>query len=280
VTQLVFAALLAVVASSFEPGFIPRSAAVFLTFAIPGITGGLGAVRRRAALLLAAGVTSFVSAFIAFSGVTLIFLIPALLFVFGSVEVQVSSPRHQTSIFRDIARAAAAVAIVVLLVGAGASALFVTDATCWAEYHGAAGPRVEPFPYTTGEMSVPGDAMSVSCSTGVISARGIGLAALLWTGALVLAARSSRRRPDSYDSGSGTHWPSATPTATNSGLPQSIATSQEARRWVPVPTLNSKMSSWPSKAIGHWPVNGCDFRAAQSVAWIAAVSAAIAFAST
>jgi hypothetical protein len=51
----------------------------------------------------------------------------------------------------------------------------------------------------------------------VISDRGIGRAALLWTGALVLAARSSRRREDAYVSGTGTHLPSATPTATNSG---------------------------------------------------------------
>lgn len=204
VTQVLFGGLLAIVASSsFEPGFILRGAALFLVFAIPGIVGGLGAVGRRPALLIAAGLTSFVGAFIAFSGVTLIFLIPALLFVFGAVQVQGSGPQKRNSIAGGIARAAAAVAIVVLLVGAGASALLVTDDTCWAEYHGAGGARIEPFPYTSGEIALPDDATSASCSTGVISARGVGLAAVLWAGALFLAAQSSRLPPESRSGGWG-----------------------------------------------------------------------------
>ena len=217
-TQLLFAGLLAVIASAdTEPGFVPRGAVLFLVFGIPGIVGWLGAARRRPALLIAAGVTSLVGAFIAFSGVTLIFLIPALLFVFGAAQVEGTRAPGGASIVAGIARAGAAIAIVAMLVGAGASALLVTDDTCWTQYHDPAGPRIEPFPYTTGEMAVPPGAVSAGCSTGVISARGVGLAAILWSGVLVLAARSSRRGPDAYVSGSGTHLPSATPTATNSG---------------------------------------------------------------
>jgi hypothetical protein len=218
ITQLLFAGLLAVIASAdTEPGFLPRGAVLFLVFGIPGIVGWLGAATRLPALLIAAGVTSFVGAFIAFSGVTLIFLVPGWLFVFGAAQVEGTRVPEGGSMVNGIARAGVAVAIVAMLVGAGASALLVTDDTCWTEYHGPAGPRIEPFPYTTGEMTVPPGAVSAGCSTGVISARGVGLAALLWAGALVLAVRSSRRGRDAYVSGSGTHWPSATPTATNSG---------------------------------------------------------------
>lgn len=217
-TQVLFAGLLAIVASfAAEPGFLPRGVVIFLVFAIPALVGWLGAVRSRPALMIGAGLTSFVGAFMAFSGVTLIFLIPALLFVFGAVQVQGSSrARGRESIARGIARAGATFAIVVLLVGAGGSALLITDEGCWADYRDSAG-RVEPFPYTTGEISVPPTATSVGCSTGIISPRGVGLAAVLWAGAVLLAERSSRGRDAPYVSGSGTHWPSATLTATNSG---------------------------------------------------------------
>ena len=217
-TQVVFAGLLAIVASfAAEPGILPRGVVIFLVFGVPALVGWTGAVRNRPALLVGAGLTSFVGAFIAFSGVTLIFLIPALLFVFGAVQVQGSSRmRGRESIAGGVLRAGAAIAIVVMLVGAGGSALLITDEGCWADSSDSGG-RVEPFPYTTGEISVPPAATSVTCSTGVISPRGVGLAVLLWAGALLLAERSSRRRNSPYVSGSGTHWPSATPTATNNG---------------------------------------------------------------
>jgi hypothetical protein len=217
-TQAVFAGLLAIVASfAAEPGFLPRGVVIFLVFAVPALVGWLGVVRSRPALLIGAGLTSFVGAFIAFSGVTLILLIPALLFVFGAVHVQGSSPAGgRESTASGIVRTGAAIAIVVMLVGAGGSALLITDEGCWADYRDSGG-RVEPFPYTTGEISVPPAATSVGCSTGIISPRGVGLAVLLWAGALLLAERSSSRRNGPYVSGSGTHWPSATPTATNNG---------------------------------------------------------------
>jgi hypothetical protein len=80
-----------------------------------------------------------------------------------------------------------------MLVGAGASALLLTDNACWVEYPTGTEPRIREVPYTTGEMTVPGDATSLSCSSGVISAGGVALGGLLWAGALILSERSSRR---------------------------------------------------------------------------------------
>ena len=218
-TQVVFAVLLGTLASiAPEPGFLPRGVVLFTGFAMPAAVGALGVARRRPALLGAAGLTSFVGSFVAFSGVTLIFLFPAVLFAYGAVQLQVSRPAtRRDSLAGGIVRGAAAVAIVVLLVGAGASALVITDEGCWAVYRGPADARLAFLPYMAGEAVVPSGAGSVMCSTGMISPRGVGLAVLLWSGALLLADRSSRRRRGSYVSGNGTHWPSATPTATNSG---------------------------------------------------------------
>jgi len=195
-TQVVFAGLIGIVASfGSEPGFLPRGAVLFLTFAVPGLVGWLGVTRRRPALIVAAGLTSFLGAFIAFSGVTLIFLIPALLLVVGAVRVQMlEPPRERVALLPALGRAAVACAIVVMLVGAGASALLLTDNACWVEAPSGAEPRIREVPYTTGEMAVPSNATSMSCSSGVISARGVALGGLLWAGALILAERSSRRR--------------------------------------------------------------------------------------
>lgn len=195
-TQVVFGGLLGIVASlGAEPGFLPRGVVLFLVFAAPGLVGWLGAVRRRPALLAAAGLTSFVGAFVAFSGVSLIFLVPALLLIVGAVRIQVTAPpTGRFAILPALWRVAAACAIVVLLVGAGASALLLTDNACWVQYQAGIEPRIQAVPYTTGEMTVPTNATSMSCSSGVISARGVGLGGLLWAGALVVAERSSRRR--------------------------------------------------------------------------------------
>ena len=196
VSQVVFAGLIGIVASfGSEPGFLPRGMALFLTFAVPGLVGWFGLARRRPALIAAASLASFVGAVIAFSGVTLIFLIPALLLLLGAVRVQVlEPPKERVALLPALARAAAACAIVVMLVGAGASALLVTDNACWVEYPAGTEPRLREVPYATGEMTVPQDATSMSCSSGVISARGVAVAGLLWASALILSERWSRRQ--------------------------------------------------------------------------------------
>lgn len=197
ITQVLFGGILGIVASfGFEPGFLPRGVVLFLVFAIPGLVGWLGVERRRPALLIAAGLTSFVGAFVAFSGVTLIFLLPALLLIAGAVRVEATAPpKARASILSALGRGLAAWAIVATLVGGGTAALLLTDDACWVEYEVANGPRIQILPYSTGEMTVPPGATGMSCSTGIISARGVALGGALWLGALVLAERSSRR-PD------------------------------------------------------------------------------------
>lgn len=224
VTQIIFGVLLGVVASfRFEPGFVPRGAVLLVLFALPGIVGLLGVAARRPALLVAAGLTSFVGAFIAFSGVTLIFLVPAAMFLVAAVLLALTGrPAGFTAWLIALGRLALSVLIVVLLVAAGASAILVTDSGCWSEYRSADGVRIELGPFIADGREMGGNAMSMGCSTGYMSARGVGLGALLGTAALALALVVARRRPSDLTeepqvSGSGIHSPSATPTATNSG---------------------------------------------------------------
>lgn len=202
-TQLVFAGLIAGVsafAGSGDPDFVPRWAVLFLWYALPGAIGLIGVQARRPWLLIAAGLATAVGSIVAMSGVTLIFLVPALLFLYGAARLAGSSPPAVgVGWAGGLAQVGLAAAIVVLVVAAGASAILNTDAACWTEYRTPTGIRIELMPFSSGEIQVPDGATSVSCSTGLMSARGVGLAGLLGAAALGLALIGARRR----GSGSG-----------------------------------------------------------------------------
>lgn len=201
-TQLIFAALLGTVPllsglaqSVTTPDIVPRGLVIWGLFSLPGVVGLIGVRRRRPPLLLAAGAASGVGSILAFSGVTLIFLVPATMFVMAGLRIEA-----RRFVVGDTAISAAglgqigiAIAILVLIVGAGVSALFTTESGCWTSYRTPTGVRTEPAPYSTGEMSLPEGAESGGCTNGLLSARGIGLGALLGAGALALATVSSRR---------------------------------------------------------------------------------------
>lgn len=195
-TQLVFASLIggvSALAGDGSPEFLPRGIVLLAVYSLPGIIGLLGVAQGRPALLFAAAAASTVGSVLAFS--TLIFLVPAILLFVGGLRVASErTARPPMGAGHVVAETGIAAALVVLMVGAGATALLLTDEQCWATYVTPAGLRYEPAPYTTGEMQIPTDALSFNCSTGVISPRGVGLASLLDGSALALAVMTRRRR--------------------------------------------------------------------------------------
>jgi hypothetical protein len=196
--QVLFALLIggvSALASQSSPDFLPRGQVLLAIYALPGIVGLLGVTQRRPALLLAAAAASAVGSVLAFSGVTLIFLVPAVLFLVGAVRLaSTESGSPGRGVAGVLAGAGIAATLIALMIGAGASAFLVTDERCWTTYETPGGIRYEPAPWSTGEMEVPQGALSSSCSTGVLSARGIGLGGLLGSGAVALAV-ATRRRP-------------------------------------------------------------------------------------
>ena len=196
VTQLVLAGVLAgFVSLHAEMSAIPRGAILLGIFALPAVVGWIGANHGRPALVAAAAVTSGMGAFIAFSGVTLIFLMPAVLFLASSLLLGVPTPGEpRGGVASGAAQLVLAAAICALVVGAGASALLITDSACWRVHQTPAGSYVERLPYSNDGMTLAGDITSGGCSTGLISVRGAGLGAVLAAAALWLVSIAVRRR--------------------------------------------------------------------------------------
>lgn len=201
-TQLIFAALLGAVPllsglaqAVTTPDVAPRGLVIWGLFSLPGVVGLIGVQRQRPALLLAAGAASALGSILAFSGVTLIFLVPATMFVTAGLRLEAREfVAGQAEISAaGLVQVGMAVAVFVLIVGSGISALLTTESGCWTTYRTPTGVRTEPAPSSTGEMSVPEGAESAGCTNGLLSARGIGLGALLGLGAVGLAIVGSRR---------------------------------------------------------------------------------------
>jgi hypothetical protein len=102
------------------PETVPRGLAIGLLFAVPAVIGALGAIAGRRALLVAAALASTAGSVVSFSGVTLVFLMPALLFAVaagtgGSVSSTPRQPCWRLALF--VVLAAPVVTVAVLRLG-------------------------------------------------------------------------------------------------------------------------------------------------------------------
>jgi hypothetical protein len=155
---LAFAALLAAFMAS-QPNdppnaLIPRWVVIGGLFALPGTIGLIGALRKRRAVIVAAGLLCFGQAFLAFSLVTIPFLIPAVVLL--SLGAAGASP--------SVRGGAVGFGIVALGIAGWAGALGMTQEICWQSANGA------------------------GCSSGQITVTGGAIAAGAWLAAVALAA--------------------------------------------------------------------------------------------
>jgi hypothetical protein len=120
--QLILAAVLGGIASGGSafpnpPEVVPRGIAIGLLYAAPGVVGAIGAIGGRRSVLAAASFASAIGSVVAFSGVTVIFLVPALLFAAaaGAAEARPATRSISTrQVWRLAAFAIVAVPVVVL----------------------------------------------------------------------------------------------------------------------------------------------------------------------
>lgn len=120
VVQLALAALLAGIATRpaefpNPPEPIPRGLTLGALYALPAVIGALGALGMRRSVLAAAAVLSTVGSVLAFSGVTLVFLAPALIFAAAAGAATGRSARPRRPIWMTALVLAVGVPLVVLI---------------------------------------------------------------------------------------------------------------------------------------------------------------------
>jgi hypothetical protein len=202
---LAFDAALAGVAraSGFEPSPpAPLRLAVPLLLAAPGVLALVAAATDRRTVAVAAAILCFPQALLSFSGVTLVFLIPAfaILRSVGAGDTTPSdgepaaSARRRTIGLREGATGAA---IVVLVVGAWVAILGLTETVCSVARLGPTGDiaweRVPATDQLTGGAGTVGE----SCASGQPRPEALALASGLLGAALLRAILPiDRRRPD------------------------------------------------------------------------------------
>jgi hypothetical protein len=113
---LMLSVLASTAGSTGVPTEIPRGLLLGSLFGAPALIGALGAVSGRRVLLVAAGILCLCLSVLAFSGVTLILLVPALLFLRASVSESIASSRKPTSRRRLLVLVALAVPVALLAV--------------------------------------------------------------------------------------------------------------------------------------------------------------------
>lgn len=181
------------------PWWIYRPIALFGLFAVPAAVAAIGTLRRVKPLLIVAGVLCLLQAYIAFSGVTLGFMVPAVVLLWlgaaGSRSSQEVPPIRSVLI--------AGVAIIGLTVAAWVSLFALTEPRCWVGVQTADGtisvvevPATDTMLYGPSEIPSGGS----GCSSAELTVQGIGVSAVLAIGAIAFAgaaaAASAGRRTD------------------------------------------------------------------------------------
>ena len=167
------------------PDLVPRPLASAVLLATPGVLGWIGVATGRRTLLVAAGILCIFQSVIAFSGVTLIYLVPGIVFLRAAAAASDATTRRQAVTGRDVGLGAA---VVLLVIGAWAATLAITETTCWearqAPDGGLAWERIPP----TNELTAGADIVASTCGSGTLTPAGIVIAATLLVAAIGIAA--------------------------------------------------------------------------------------------
>jgi hypothetical protein len=177
------------------PEDVPRALAIPAFYATMGLLAIIGALQRRPAIVVAAGVLCLVGAIL--SVATIEFAVPGALLILLGSRIQALPTRHRSE-------AVIAAAAVLLVVSAAIALLVLSGERCWQATGSPADPTYTVIP--CGGQTVlggGGQTFASGSDSGVLTTGGGLVEALLLLGALTLTAVTGR-----------------TPTST--GVPRSI----------------------------------------------------------
>jgi hypothetical protein len=162
------------------PPPVPRPLVLGALLMLPAAIAAIGAVRGCRPLLIAAGVLCLAQSFVAFSGVTIPFVVPAVLLL--ALGIRASDV--------TTARRAVVGSVLVLALGFGAwiAPFASTETSCWTAQAGSDGTvTYTRVPATDNAITGPTFVAS-GCGGGQLTIAGVGLSMLFAAGAIVMAA--------------------------------------------------------------------------------------------
>jgi hypothetical protein len=171
---------------------VPAPIRLALLFLLPAAVAAIGAMRRSRPILVAAGVLCLAQSFVAFSGVTFPFLVPAFLLL------SLGARRDGTRASRRAM--VGGVAVVILGFAMWVAPYSLTETTCWVVETGADGTlNSRQVPVTETQTLGPSQ-VGAGCDGGTVTTQGDALAAVFWIGAVAVAAFTSSA-PQAPDEG-------------------------------------------------------------------------------
>jgi hypothetical protein len=173
------------------PWALDRPLALAGLFAVPAVVAAFGSIRGVRPLLIAAGVLCFLQAFISFSGVTLGFVVPAV------VLLALAGSAGRDGARRDRAAGLAGILIIVLTIAAWVSLFALTEPRCYVITRAADGTLVSTeVPATDAMLNGPAEIQGEGegCSSAEPTIQGIGVSAVLAIGAVVSAGWVASRK--------------------------------------------------------------------------------------
>lgn len=177
------------------PWWLGRPMALFGLLSLPAVIGGIGAMRGTRPMVVAAGVICLLQSFVAFSGITFGFIVPALMFLpLGAAErwPQAARPRRTTLV--------AGIVVILLAAGAWTSLLMLTGPRCYSFSRQLDRSLIfTEVPATDTQLHGPARIIGDGggCGSSELTVQGMGVSAVLAFGAIALATISgSSRRAD------------------------------------------------------------------------------------
>jgi hypothetical protein len=160
-----------------------RSLILFGLFLLPAVVAAIGAVRRSGPLLIAGGVLALGQSFIAFSGVTIPYIVPAILLIALGVAGSGTTPPRRAIV--------GALAVVLLGIAAWVLPLALSETSCWIARSGPDGTIVYSAVPETDTFTLGSGELAAGCDGGAMTAQGAALAIVLAVGAVGMAVLAS-----------------------------------------------------------------------------------------
>ena len=174
------------------PELVPTPVRLAAMFLLPAVIAAIGAISSSRPLLIAAGVLCLGQSFVAFSGVTIPFVVPAILLLAvgaGGGGQRETSNRERVG----------GVAVVLLGLAMWVAPYALTETTCWVARPGPDGSVVyTAIPVADSVTLAPTDLAS-GCDGGTVTLQGAALGAVFGIGAVAVASIASTTSPASNE---------------------------------------------------------------------------------